>query len=353
MQGKLDEAEKYFRKAIEGEPKNLEARYKLSQIVAKQGGDEADAREQELLEEVLAIEPGNLFILLKRLSVAVCGRNDRKAKRETMAQLNKLAPAWSGAGAADARKHLIDLAPTVAGPPSPRSYIGVGQLENLLRPEPTYQRSRFAVDAPGAQAGKSFQTFLRLTPVRSTPAPPDRELAFEVKPVAGAAITANVVVPVWLTGEGAPAVFVANGKEARQAGSKAPALLFPGGATATPPSPTACWPSTGTTISATTCSWPAPAGCALPARCEGALHRRHQKDQDRAAREVAERHPEWRLLRRLGGGYRDGRRPGHHPGAALGAADLAAQQPQRQFQGAADLPRARERARLRVGRPRQ
>src|SRR5207253_7862554 len=41
---------------------------------------------------------------------------------------------------------------------------------------------------------------------------------------------------VWLNGEGAPVVFVANGKEVRRSGSKDPALRFPGGATATPPS---------------------------------------------------------------------------------------------------------------------
>src|SRR5258708_29582048 len=45
--------------------------------------------EQRLLEEILALEPDNLFILQKRLTVAV-RRGDRKAIRETMAQLNKI-----------------------------------------------------------------------------------------------------------------------------------------------------------------------------------------------------------------------------------------------------------------------
>jgi Tfp pilus assembly protein PilF len=236
-QGKLDDAEKYFRAALEREPSNAEARYKLSQIVAKQGGEEADAREQELLEEILASDPNNLFVLLKRLTVAV-RRNDKKAKRETMAQLTKLAPNWSGPGAADARKHLVEVvAPAVAGPPIPKSFVALGQLENLVRPEPAYKRSRQALDPPGAQAGTSFQKFLRLAPVRPTPAPPDRELTFQAEPLPGANRQGSALVPVWLTGQGTPVVFVANGKEARQAGSKAPALLFPGGAAATPPSP--------------------------------------------------------------------------------------------------------------------
>jgi len=249
----------------------------LSQIVAKQGGDEADAREQELLEEVLAIEPGNLFILLKRLSVAV-RRNDRKAKRETMAQLNKLAPAWSGAGAADARKHLIDLAPTVAGPPSPRSYIGVGQLENLLRPEPTYQRSRFAVDAPGAQAGSPSKPSLSphagaLHAAHAGSRARLRSQAGRGGRYHGQRGSAGVA-----HGEGAPAVFVANGKEARQAGSKAPAhCSFPAARRRRRPRPTRAGIDWNNDQRNDLLLAGAGRAALLPARCEGALHRRSPK----------------------------------------------------------------------------
>ncbi len=235
QQGKLDQAETHLRFALERDPGNQPARYRLSQLVEKQGGDEGDEAQQKLLEEILVAEPENLFVLLERLNVAV-RRRDRTAIRQTMATLNKLAPAWSGPGAKQAREMLPKVALAVASPPGAATFATLRGLGNLVLVERGYIRAKLALDPPGRQVGPAFQTFLRLRPPRATPAPPDRELAFRGEPVPGAGGKVSVAVPVWLNGEGAPVVFVGGGKEVRQAGN-GPALPFPSGPKATPPTP--------------------------------------------------------------------------------------------------------------------
>src|SRR5262249_62279698 len=74
-----------------------------------------------------------------------------------------------------------------------------------------------------AYIGSSFVVRLNITPEVSSPiplndllrtsAPPDPELAFAPEPMAGhPAGRWDTILPVWLTGEGQPVVFMANAR---------------------------------------------------------------------------------------------------------------------------------------------
>ena len=84
-------------------------------------------------------------------------------------------------------------------------------LDHLLMAELGYQRDALAVINPNS-VGEAMQQFLRLAPLRTTPDPADTGLTFTSAPIANAKERWDVCLPVWLTGDGPPVVFVANAK---------------------------------------------------------------------------------------------------------------------------------------------
>src|SRR5262249_21718042 len=112
----------------------------------------------------------------------------------------------------------------------------LNEFDNYLKRESGYARSSIAVSPRGGSTGQPVQHFLRLAPLRPTPAAPDMELAFSQELLAaGAESRWDAVQAVWLTDGPEPAILVANGKEVRQVNTAAPALAFPGGPKAVPP----------------------------------------------------------------------------------------------------------------------
>lgn len=215
-QGKFAEAAAHFRQAVASSPHDVEALYQLAKVIDQEQQEGSDAEYQRLMEQILAVQPSNLHVLLDRLKKAVA-RSDREAIQDTIARLKALSPEWSERG----RAALADLERDLAGQLGPDAVSRTLVLANLLRPEPAYARGLTAVDPPNLP-GTSIQTFIVLAPVPRTPSPPDMELAFAGEPVPGAPPGRwDTILPLWLTGEGQPVLFVANAKELRQAGSDA------------------------------------------------------------------------------------------------------------------------------------
>ena len=252
-QGRFTEAADHFRKALEAAPQDVATRYALANILARQGGADADRQSEEQLKEILRLQPNNLFVLHELADVAA-RVGDREALRDAVERLRRIGPAWS----ALTRRRLEEVTKAAAGPLPGNMPSALPPLVITLRSEPGYTRSKDAVEA--TRIGSSVQHFLRLKQVRATPAPPDTALAFASEPLPGApAGRWDLVRAVWLTdASGAkdarppqrawdalkekwttagadPTVLVANGREVRQVGNDAPALTFPGGPAATPP----------------------------------------------------------------------------------------------------------------------
>lgn len=214
-QGRFGEAAAHLRQAVAKDPGDVEALYRLAQIVDQEHKDGSDDEHQKLMEQILAARPNNLHVLLDRLRVAI-RRGDRDAVRDTVNRLQKLSPGWSE----QVRTAFADLERALAGPFGKEEVLPLLTFSNLLRSEPAYPRSASEVSPPDAFAGNPLRTFVRLSPARSTPAPPDTELTFTPEPLADAPSGRwDVAVPVWPTDEGQPVVFVANAQELRRVGS--------------------------------------------------------------------------------------------------------------------------------------
>src|SRR5581483_506463 len=89
----------------------------------------------------------------------------------------------------------------------------------------------------------ALQQFVRLSPLRTHPSPPDRGLKLVEKkiPWRPEALAKearwDVILPCWLSGKDTPGVFVGNAREVRRADAPGPAFAFPSGAKAVPPTP--------------------------------------------------------------------------------------------------------------------
>src|SRR5262249_38222562 len=156
--------------------------------------------------------------LLRELAVTAAGRGDRAGLREALDRYRKLAPNWSAGPRAQ-----LEVVEKAAGGPLPGPVLpDLNRLDNLLQAEPGYtRRAGEAAPSPGS-VGRPLYHFVRLAPPRPTPAPPDTGLTFTEE--AGGWKAAGLdrshwsgAWATWLTSNGGPAVFVADGREVRRA----------------------------------------------------------------------------------------------------------------------------------------
>ena len=225
--GAFDDAVGHLRTAVQRKPQDLAARYTLAQLVAKAAAADADAEYQKLMEEILKVQPNNLKVLIERGKMAA-QRRDVQALKDTLAQCQRLAPEWD----ANTRKQLAAVEAEAAKPLPGDVALELITLNNLLQKELGYNRDAIAVN-PNV-VGDSLQQFIRLAPLRTAPDPPDTGITFAPDPALkwDAAVTKekwDVCKAVWLTGDGPPAVFVANVQTVRRADGLAPVLPFPSG----------------------------------------------------------------------------------------------------------------------------
>ncbi len=216
QQGRFPEAAARFRRVAEKNPQDVEALFALARLTDKERNAGSDEEYQRLMEKILAVRPDNRLVLVERLQVAV-RRADRTAVDDTLARFRRLGTNWSEltrAQFAEAEKELVG--------PLGREVGALFGFRNVLMSEPGYARDAAEVNPPDAEAGRPLRTFLRLVPAKSTPAAPDDGLSFTPEAVAGAPPGRwDVAVPVWLTADAAPVVFVANDREVRRTGSGA------------------------------------------------------------------------------------------------------------------------------------
>jgi tetratricopeptide (TPR) repeat protein len=225
-QGRFAEAANHYRKALEHDPQDVLTHYALASVLLREGGADADAEYQKQLEEILRVQPNNLFVL-NQLAGVTARRNDEAGLREVLNRFRKLAPTWS----ADTRKRFEALEKAAAQPA--QAQLNLLEFEHLLQTELGYSRSKFAVDPPDASVGEPIERFLKLQPLRPTASAPDTALTFTAEPIPdGSSIGVgrwDVVLPVWLTGGPDAAVFVANAQQVRRIDVAGPMLTFPSG----------------------------------------------------------------------------------------------------------------------------
>jgi tetratricopeptide (TPR) repeat protein len=229
--GKSGEAIADLRKAVEINPNNLSATYRLAEEIERQGDANSDAEFQQLMERIVAAQPNNMAALLELGRVAA-KRGDGSTLKQVVAQINARAQGWPP----EIEQQVTALDTAAAGTDPRAAATRTTFLRNALMRMPDFRQSLAAIKpAPGDEA-QAFTHFLRLETPKFTPAPADSAMTFTTEPLPNADRTTwNWIGAVSLSATGVPTVVEANGSTVRLASGST--LAFPGGAAKTPPQP--------------------------------------------------------------------------------------------------------------------
>ncbi len=227
----LTEAIADLRKAVEINPKNLIATYRLAEEIERQGDPNSDAEFQKLMQQIVRAQPDNLAALLE-LSRVAAKRGDSAVLKQSVASIRAQSPGWPP----EVQAQLAALEVAAVGPDPHAAAMRTTFLRNALMRLPDFRQSMAAIKPPPGDEAQPFTHFLRMeTPVFAT-APADTAMTFSVAPLANPDKTQwNWIGAISLGDAGAPTVVEANGSEVRLAtGARFP---FPGGAVKIPPLP--------------------------------------------------------------------------------------------------------------------
>jgi len=229
--GKSSEAIADFRKAVEINPNNLIATYRLAEEIERQGDPNSDAEFQQLMQRIVMAQPDNMAALLE-LSRVAAKRGDAASLKEAVTRIDKQSQGWPP----EVKEQLTALDTATKGTDPRAAATRTTFLRNALMRLPDFRQNLSAIKpAPGDEA-QPFTHFLRLETPQFSPAPPDTAMTFAVEPLPDPDQTVwNWIGAVSLTGTGAPTVAEANASTVRL--STGPAFPFPGGASKTAPSP--------------------------------------------------------------------------------------------------------------------
>ena len=228
--GRSAEAVAALRKAIEINPKNLVASYKLAEEVERQGDANSEAEYQALIQKMLKVQPDNLAVLLELGRIAA-KRGDADTLRNVVSKISQRGSAWP----AEVQQQLSAVQTAATGPDVRQAATRITFLRNVLVRVLEYRNDLSIIKPQPGEEAQPFTHFLKMEPPSFAPAPADTAISFSSEPVP------NVAAGKWswigaisLNGEGAPAVVLANEKEVRIGNASYP---YPGGATAVPPGP--------------------------------------------------------------------------------------------------------------------
>ncbi len=220
-----------LRKAVELNPKNLRAAYALAEEIERQGDANSGAEVQQVLQKILSAQPDNLAALLE-LSRVAAKRGDGETLKSTVAQISARSSTWPP----EVQQQLKAVQAAAAGTDLRAAATRTTFLRNVLMRVPEYRQSLSVIKAPAGEEAQPFTHFLRLEQPIFKPAPPDLALRFDPKPLADAGSRHwSWIGAIQLGSAGAPAIAEADGREVHL--SSGATLPFPGGPSATPPSP--------------------------------------------------------------------------------------------------------------------
>lgn len=225
-----------LREAVHLNPHNLKALYLLASETERQGDVDSPASFQQLIEQILAVQPQNTAALVE-LSRIAAKRGDRAVLQATVSRLAATANVWP----TEATQQLKQLQAAASGA-DPRSAATRSTfLRNVLMRVPEFRADLAELKAQPGEDAEPVSRFFLLENVISRPASSDSQITFTSQAVDGLSGTGwRWIGAILMNGSQPPAVAVANGHELRL--TTGAGLPFPGGSSEVPPSPESVLP---------------------------------------------------------------------------------------------------------------
>ncbi|HKW18784.1 MAG TPA: FG-GAP-like repeat-containing protein [Terriglobales bacterium] len=219
-----------LRSAVELDPQNLRAAYQLAEEVERQGGANSDAQFQQIIENILKVQPNNLAALAE-LARIQAKRSDQNALRSTVTQIAQQSGNWPP----EVKQQLSALQTAAAGSDTRAAATRTVFLKNTLMRVPEYRQALFQIKAPPGDEAQPFTHFVRMESPTFTTAEPDTSISFAAEPVVDKGGHWDWVGAISLGGSAPPTL--ANEEGGRVHLATGATFPFPGGAAHTPPSP--------------------------------------------------------------------------------------------------------------------
>jgi Tetratricopeptide repeat/FG-GAP-like repeat/ASPIC and UnbV len=226
--GKTPEAITALRKAVELDPNNLLAVYKLAEELERHGDDQGTAEVQNLIQKILTAQPDNVAALVE-LSRIAAKRGDTETVKSAVAKINERSSGWPN----EVKEQVKALDDAVRGGDLRAATTRTSFLRNVLVRVPVYRTGLAAIKPPPGEEAVPFTHFLVLESPVFTTAVPDTTITFTPKPGSDDPATQNWVGAISLDGKGMPVV--GRGTAAGISLTSGARLPFPSGPSNTPP----------------------------------------------------------------------------------------------------------------------
>lgn len=227
--GRTPEAVAALRKAVELNPNNLLAVYKLAEEVERQGDDQGATEFQTLMQKILAAQPDNLAALIE-LSRIAAKRGDADTLKSTVEKIKARSSGWP----TEVLDQVTALDQATQSGDLRAAATRTSFLRNVLVRVPAYRTSLVAIKPPPGEEAVPFTHFLVLESPVFTTAAPDLALKFDAAPRTAESDSKYWIAAIALSGTGAPVI--ATGSESEIKLATGANLRFPSGPSNTPPS---------------------------------------------------------------------------------------------------------------------
>jgi Tfp pilus assembly protein PilF len=213
-----------LRKAVEINPHGFRAMYLLATEVERQGDANSEAEFQQLLQRILAEQPGNPAVLLELGRVAA-KRGDAQTLHSVISQISERASTWPP----EVQQQWTALETAAAGPDPRAAAVRIAFLRNSLMRLPGFRQSLGVIQPAAGNDATPFSRFLLLPTPNFTPPAADTAITFQTAPTSAEGNEWTWTGAISLNGAGAPVIAVANSHSVKLAtGAEFP---FPGGST--------------------------------------------------------------------------------------------------------------------------
>lgn len=224
-----------YQQAVKLDPRDLHAVYALALAVERQGAAGSEEQFQQLIQQILAVQPDNLAALVDLCRISA-KRGDAATLKSAVQRIAAQSAAWPPA----VKQELASLETAASGSNPNGAALPSVFLRNVLMQVPAFRESLSEIMLPPGDQAQPFTHFLRLPSPTSAPSPADTGISFDPQPVPAIGDANPPDRWTWigslsLNGQGAPTVAVANAHHVRL--SSGASFSFPGGPAATGPTP--------------------------------------------------------------------------------------------------------------------
>lgn len=227
--GRSAEAISDLRKAVELNPKNLIATYRLAEETERLGEPNGDTEFQRIIQLIVDSQPDNLAALLELARVAA-KRGDTATLKHAIARVGSRAQGWPP----EVLLQLTAVEQAASGNDTRAAALRTTFLRNVLMRVPDFRQNLAAIKPPPGDEAQPLTHFLRLDTPVSSPAAPDTAMTFSAQPLPNKDnIQWDWIGAISLSGSGTPIVALANGSVVHL--STGAAFPFPGTKAAVPP----------------------------------------------------------------------------------------------------------------------